>query len=1561
MSENQHIENEQEKTVSNAVPRRKRTLRWWLSRVAGVVLATPVLLFLVLSVLIYIPPVQKIAVDMAADYLSEATGMKVSVGDVRLSFPLDLVMHDVSAVQDGDTIARVESLEASVRLVPLFSKDVEIDGVCLRNVWLDTRDMVEACLIRGKVGEVGLNSHSTSLSEENAVISKAWLTGADLDVVLADSVAEDTTESEPVTWNVVLKDVMASDSRVRLRNGRWNEQAGKWIVDRSADAMDVSAKIGNAAVSGTLALADEIYSIDKVVLEKSAVRYADMLSFEDVSARVDSVVYKGTGELTLAINGLRAREKSGLRVESVRGHVMMDSLSLNVPDMMVLTDDSDIRMSARMDLNAFDSVSPGTFDASLRAQLGKGDIMTSTKIAERFMEKGEDLSDVRSLLARYLSAKPVEVDLCADGNMENLRVSRLHAFADRLLTLDGTTSLTDSHKVTADAKATLRSARVNMSADYDMSTEAYRARLGVRGFRSSDWMRLDEPVRVSGDVTAVGRGLDVFSRRAKADVRLSLPEATMGKVDLSSTEASLTLADGNLMLTGTCNNEVLQTSMELSGVLNKGKIDAGLDVDLPLADIFGMGLSEDVMSLSTHGNVTLTSNLDNLFMCEAHVEGLDMVSGDEHIVTQDFDLKAETTVDSTYANLSTGDLSVDFHTPYNLFKLSGIFDKLMRRAQKQFKEKNLNIDDLKAYLPYVYLRARMGRQNPLAMVLGTYDVSFNEMKANVDMGPENGVVGDVHMYSLRYDTISVDTTYIKVYQDKRRIAYKAGVVCSDQPMFEAFSAYIDGYLAAAESQTHLTFFNKAGEKGIDIGVQSNGNDPEKSDTLVRFSLFPERPILAYREFELNKDNYVSLCKDGHIDGDVRLRSLSDDCSVMLSAGLNVHEKQWANAVVDNLNIEELVKVLPFMPKMTGLLYVDAMFNQNEKDDNFWVGGTAGLKDFSFEDMRIGNLETDFDYKPEGLTRHNVQGQVIYNGVDVAYLNGSYNAEGEGDLDASLTLQDIPVELFNPFIPDQVVSLRGNVAGVLSVKGPTSALVYNGDIVPSDVHVSTDMYSVDLRLANDTISIKDSKLMFNKFLLYGAGERPLTINGNVDFSDMENMGITLAVYGRNFKLIEAKRSGRSLVFGDVYADFFTRVTGTINDMRVRGMLNVLNSTDVTYIMSSNSVIYQGDRLDDIVTFVDFSRPPDHDAQLVNKSFVGVDMQMTLNVEEGARFNCELSPDRQSYVNVQGGGSVVMTYTPEGVLTLQGRLTVNEGEMKYNLSSVVPLKTFTIANGSYVEFTGEPLNPTLNIAATERTKAAVSSSDGASRSVTFDVGLKITNSLENMGLEFTIEAPEDLTVQNELASLSKEEKNKLAVALLATGMYLSSTNATGFSATNALNNFLQSEINKIAGQALATTVNVEMGMEQTTRDDGSTRTDYSFRFSKRFFSDRLNVIIGGKVSSDGGTNSNESGAYIDDVSLEWRLDKGGSRYVRIFHEKDYSNLIEGELDKNGAGVVLRKKVDKIGELFQFGNKNTNGGAAPASGGQPGGEQRQTDVKGTAPASSSDTSKDKGDKKI
>ena len=66
-----------------------KTIKRIIHALLWVVLA-PIILVLLLFIALYIPPVQKWAVDIAAEKLSEEMGMRVTVDRVLLKFPLDL-------------------------------------------------------------------------------------------------------------------------------------------------------------------------------------------------------------------------------------------------------------------------------------------------------------------------------------------------------------------------------------------------------------------------------------------------------------------------------------------------------------------------------------------------------------------------------------------------------------------------------------------------------------------------------------------------------------------------------------------------------------------------------------------------------------------------------------------------------------------------------------------------------------------------------------------------------------------------------------------------------------------------------------------------------------------------------------------------------------------------------------------------------------------------------------------------------------------------------------------------------------------------------------------------------------------------------------------------------------------------------------------------------------------------------------------------------------------------------------------------------------------------------
>ena len=411
--------------------------------------------------------------------------------------------------------------------------------------------------------------------------------------------------------------------------------------------------------------------------------------------------------------------------------------------------------------------------------------------------------------------------------------------------------------------------------------------------------------------------------------------------------------------------------------------------------------------------------------------------------------------------------------------------------------------------------------------------------------------------------------------------------------------------------------------------------------------------------------------------------------------------------------------------------------------------------------------------------------------------------------------------------------------------------------------------------------------------------------------------------RNYELVNAPRKKNSVLYGKVYVDLFSTLKGKLDNLKMRGNVNVQGRTDVTYVLKDSPLTVE-DRLSGLVTFVNFK-----DTVAADTSYLpvyrtgGMDILMTVKIDEGAQARVDLSEDRESYISLNGGGTLSMQYTPQGEFLLSGRYTVIDGQMKYALP-VIPLKTFSLKSGSFVEFNGNPMNPSMNIVATERVRTSVTEND-VPRVVAFDVGVAITNTLENMGLEFTLQAPEDSGLQNQLAAMSKEERGKLAVAMLATGMYLGEggdgKSSGGFDANSALNSFLQSEISSIAGSALKT-VDITLGMEDATSSDGSQHKDYSFRFAKRFWNNRISIVIGGRISTgNDDPNAGNSESFIDDISLEWRLDDSGTRYIRVFHNTNFDSMLDGEIVETGAGIVLRKKVSKLGELFIFRKRQPN----------------------------------------
>ena len=1517
----------------------KKALKW-----LGITVATPIALFLLLAILLYIPPVQNFAVHQVANYLSGNLGMDVRIDKVRLAFPLDLAVHHMTAVEKGDTLLNADRLRLNVKLMPLFEGRADVDGFELYGLVIDTKSYISDTRIKGHAGQLTAAAHGVDWEKELVNLDHARLHDADIYVTLSDTAKKDTTESK-AKWNIAVKKVDIERSKVHLQ--------------MPGDSMRIYANLGLAALrGGAFDTGRNYYAVKALQLQDCDVNYdipyikpvagidPNHIAVKRLTLMLDTLSYNNEGVLRAGLRGLTLHEKCGLDVTRLSGSVYMDTTQLRLPALLLRTPASRIDADVAFDFKAFSAGKGGHCQAMVDASIGYDDIRT---LATGYVDKA---------YLRALPHKPLAIKGTVSGNIDhlrlpsltlnmpgvlqasangytnyvtkdwrngkfnfNLRTKSLAAVRQLMpaslkqsinvpdgLSLRGKAAFNGS-RYDADIKAGIGRGSLTAKAKLDVKRETYNVVATAHQLPIASIVR-DVPVGpFSGSLRASGSGWDVMSPRASLTADAKVNALSYERYPLGGISVKANLRGGKAVAHFEADNPLLQGNGHIEALLGRHNYEVAVKASLPNLDLKKLGVTTDTLYFGTDIDIKATAN--KAFTAYA----LSGSIANNHFTTQRMSAMAKdilfdlaTSRDTTTANISAGDLRLRLGAKGDIPHLGTHLARFANELQKEAKTYNIDQERLKTYLPVMAFYLDAGRDNPLYNIARMKGYSFSSAYVNLNTDPHVGMTGDARMGALNVGALLLDTIDTHIFQDSTGVQMR-GLVKNGKKNPNPLEVRMRSYVMRSGAGIELSYYDSEGERGVDVGLQA-----ALVDGGLNIHLYPENPVLAYRNFKVNKDNYIFLGKDNSIRADVDL--LADDGTGLKIYGEPKDSVNDLTVSVNQVNLGELSAVLPYMPKLSGMLSGDVHVTDDSQHKQLSAMASLTADNFKYEDMPLGNVGIDAVYLPKTGGEHQASAFISSNGKEVLACNGTYFDRNGGTFEGDAQLHDFPLQMLNGFMAGTDVALKGIAGGDLRVNGSLDKPVINGSLDLDSAHIYSDVYGFDLRTDERALDIKDSRIIFSDYRLFSTGKEPMVLNGTFDMSDFERMRMDFAMRANNFELINTRKKAQSMLFGKVYANYVGTLKGTTDNLSLRGKLEVLDRTDVTYILK-DSPLSVDDRLHDLVQFTNF-KDSTQTAQPEKAVDGGMDITMGISISDAAIFHCNLSDDGQSYVKLEGGGDMTLRMTQQGDMRMTGLFTTNSGEMKYQLP-VIPLKTFQIVQGSYVQFTGDVMNPTLNIAAKERTKAVVTEDD-KQRSVAFDVGVKITKPLNDMGLEFTIEAPEDLNIQNQLASMSAEQRGKAAVTMMATGMYMTDEtmmSGSGFKANNALNAFLQSEIQNIAGSALKT-IDINLGVESGTSQTGTSTTDYSFQFAKRFWGNRISVIIGGKVST-GADATNSAESFINNVSVEYRLDQGATRYVKAFYDRDTQDPLEGQLTKTGAGLVLRRKTDKLGELFIFRNKS------------------------------------------
>ena len=1517
----------------------KKALKW-----LGITVATPIALFLLLAILLYIPPVQNFAVHQVANYLSGNLGMDVRIDKVRLAFPLDLAVHHMTAIEKGDTLLNADRLRLNVKLMPLFEGRADVDGFELYGLVIDTKSYISDTRIKGHAGQLTAAAHGVDWEKELVNLDHARLHDADIYVTLSDTAKKDTTESK-AKWNIAVKKVDIERSKVHLQ--------------MPGDSMRIYANLGLAALrGGAFDTGRNYYAVKALQLQDCDVNYdipyikpvagidPNHIAVKRLTLMLDTLSYNNEGVLRAGLRGLTLHEKCGLDVTRLSGSVYMDTTQLRLPALLLRTPASRIDADVAFDFKAFSAGKGGHCQAMVDASIGYDDIRT---LATGYVDKA---------YLRALPHKPLAIKGTVSGNIDHLRLPSLtlnmpgvlqasaNGYTNYVtkdwrngkfnfnlrtksmaavrqlmpaslkqsinvpdgLSLRGKAAFNGS-RYDADIKAGIGRGSLTAKAKLDVKRETYNVVATAHQLPIASIVRGVPVGPFSGSLRASGSGWDVMSPRTSLTADAKVNALSYERYPLGGISVKANLRGGKAVAHFEADNPLLQGNGHIEALLGRHNYEVAVKASLPNIDLKKLGVTTDTLYFGTDIDIKATAN--KAFTAYA----LSGSIANNHFTTQRMSAMAKdilfdlaTSRDTTTANISAGDLRLRLGAKGDIPHLGTHLARFANELQKEAKTYNIDQERLKTYLPVMAFYLDAGRDNPLYNIARMKGYSFSSAYVNLNTDPHVGMTGDARMGALNVGALLLDTIDTHIFQDSTGVQMR-GLVKNGKKNPNPLEVRMRSYVMRSGAGIELSYYDSEGERGVDVGLQA-----ALVDGGLNIHLYPENPVLAYRNFKVNKDNYIFLGKDNSIRADVDL--LADDGTGLKIYGEPKDSVNDLTVSVNQVNLGELSAVLPYMPKLSGMLSGDVHVTDDSQHKQLSAMASLTADNFKYEDMPLGNVGIDAVYLPKTGGEHHASAFISSNGEEVLACNGTYFDRDGGTFEGDAQLHDFPLQMLNGFMAGTDVALKGIAGGDLRVNGSLDKPVINGSLDLDSAHIYSDVYGFDLRTDERALDIKDSRIIFSDYRLFSTGKEPMVLNGTFDMSDFERMRMDFAMRANNFELINTRKKAQSMLFGKVHANYVGTLKGTTDNLSLRGKLEVLDRTDVTYILK-DSPLSVDDRLHDLVQFTNFKDSTQR-AQPEKAVDGGMDITMGISISDAAIFHCNLSDDGQSYVKLEGGGDMTLRMTQQGDMRMTGLFTTNSGEMKYQLP-VIPLKTFQIVQGSSVQFTGDVMNPTLNIAAKERTKAVVTEND-KQRSVAFDVGVKITKPLNDMGLEFTIEAPEDLNIQNQLASMSAEQRGKAAVTMMATGMYMTDEtmmSGSGFKANNALNAFLQSEIQNIAGSALKT-IDINLGVESGTSQTGTSTTDYSFQFAKRFWGNRISVIIGGKVST-GADATNSAESFINNVSVEYRLDQGATRYVKAFYDRDTQDPLEGQLTKTGAGLVLRRKTDKLGELFIFRNKS------------------------------------------
>ncbi len=659
-----------------------------------------------------------------------------------------------------------------------------------------------------------------------------------------------------------------------------------------------------------------------------------------------------------------------------------------------------------------------------------------------------------------------------------------------------------------------------------------------------------------------------------------------------------------------------------------------------------------------------------------------------------------------------------------------------------------------------------------------------------------------------------------------------------------------------------------------------------------------------------------------------LRIYSDESELLVrNADFKSGKEFTADAEVKNLDISKLLALGKDNNELDIKGTANGTIQIKKSGDNLEPLVDLDVTNIFMNGRAMGNIETRitksekpnvFDVNIQAMSSE-LLGQ---NTLDVTGTIDNNHPSPVLNLDTKMNGFDLGFA--QQFVKDIFGNIRGKATGDLMISGSVNDIDYSGDIALNGFGLKLLFTGVDYSFDDTVINLSRGLAILNNIGIKDGRENSKgSISGSIQFETLSSLGVNLIMRADNLLVLNSTQEDNDLFWGRVTAEGDLYVDGPVTGLSIgtsNDGLRVLNNSTFTFNSASTANVEEFK----VLRFLKRDDEGVVSVETKKKSGPNMLIDFDVTIDKGSLVNV-LVGDDVGNISVRGDARhLKFRMERSGNIAMNGTYTVDNGTY---VSKAILNRTFQIARGSNIQWSGNAMTPDLSITANyTRTVTNAGEYLGMSLSQPVNVVLttNITGTLTKPDIKFGVSAPDAPSqVRETLATKMSTEGED--VIQFGSVLVLNNFNVTNTGLNINVGNAALDQGVNMAFKQLGSVLNnisqvFQVDLDYITANPGSNSSDrantnVSLALSPRF---TLKTAFGVPITRTEATTNNNYLSAEGTIEYDWSKTNNGSRLFRAYSKPSNIGMgitpSAGANQIYGAGVVYSRSFNSFRDFFK-----------------------------------------------